>query len=202
MTCHPRGRDALFSPTTHCIIEKQIVLIYIEEGIASGSPTWSMTVAKQHINLSNILDLKQRAKAAGASEHDVSAFNQAFYALDQAVEQINGRATSFTMSSWNILNLVLEAEKWLDKHDLPKKVRPGARVFHRPSGPSANSYKYNAATTEVVLERRSSGWVLLEIKRGTVRPKQGATTRYIISETTRDVIVRNALAGTEVRSAA
>jgi hypothetical protein len=195
--------NASFSAANgHCVIDKPIDLIYIGSGNGSSSATWSMTVAKQQINLSNILDLQRRAKASDAGELDISAFNQAFHALDQALEQVNGRATSFTLSSWNILNLALEAEKWLDKHDLPKKARTGARVFHRPGGPSTKSYKYNAATTEVILERRSAGWVLLELKRGTVRPKQGATTRYIITEATRDVILRNALAGTEIRSAA
>lgn len=159
-------------------------------------------MATQLINLSNILELHKRAKDTDALSQDIATFNEAFKQLDQAVETVNGRATAFTLSSRNILDLADEAEKWLDRHDMPKKSRVGVRVFHRPAGPSAKSYKFRATTTEVVIVRRTSGWFLSEIKRGFVNPKQGATTRYIINEATRDVIVRNALAGTEIKAAA
>jgi len=159
-------------------------------------------MATQLINLSNILELHKRAKDTDALSQDIATFNEAFKQLDQAVETVNGRATAFTLSSRNILDLADEAEKWLDRHDMPKKSRVGVRVFHRPAGPSAKSYKFRATTTEVVIVRRTSGWFLSEIKRGSVNPKQGATTRYIINEATRDVIVRSALAGTEIKAAA
>jgi hypothetical protein len=159
-------------------------------------------MATQLINLSNILELHKRAKDTDALSQDIATFNEAFKQLDHAVETVNGRATAFTLSSRNILDLADEAEKWLDRHDMPKKSRVGVRVFHRPAGPSAKSYKFRATTTEVVIVRRTSGWFLSEIKRGSVNPKQGATTRYIINEATRDVIVRNALAGTEIKAAA
>lgn len=157
---------------------------------------------KQLINLSNILELQKKAKYTNATGDDIAAFNEAFERLNQAVENVNGRATAFTLSSRNILDLAADSEMWLDRHDMSKKSRVGVSVFHRPAGPSASSYKYRVATTEVVIVRRTSGWVLSEIKRGSVNPKQGATTRYVIDEATRDVIVRNALAGTEIKAAA
>jgi hypothetical protein len=92
-------------------------------------------------------------------------------ALNAALDKVNGKATSFTITcGGELMSIANRAEKKLEI--LPKAMRKGVKVSFRPSGPSANSYKYAAKSTHVTIERGSTGWFLTDVTEAHVNPKQ------------------------------
>ena len=88
-----------------------------------------------------------------------------------ALEKVNGRATSFTIrKAETVLRVAERAEAQLNA--LPKPDRVGAVAFYTPAGPTANSYKWGAASTQITLERFPTGWFLIGVERAEVYPKQ------------------------------
>jgi hypothetical protein len=120
--------------------------------------------------------------------------------IEAELEKINGKAHSQTITSYNEVQVVASrAEKSLDA--LPKADRVGAKLTYRPSGPSANSYKYTATSTLIRLERTSSGWFLTEVIKSQVNPKQSEFFEVTITEAQADEIKRRAIAGFRIRPA-
>ncbi len=91
-------------------------------------------------------------------------------AIEAALAAVNGRATTFTIkTAEQVARIVFKAEAIL-ANSLTKAARTGARVSYTPAGPSTKSYKQNAVSTTIGLERRAAGWVLIAIDRATVYP--------------------------------
>lgn len=76
---------------------------------------------------------------------------------------------------------------------MPKAARKGASLTFRPAGPSASAYKYRAITTLIVIERRATGWFLVNVQRDEVFAKQGGIYAMRITPEQRDEIARRAV---------
>jgi hypothetical protein len=72
-------------------------------------------------------------------------------------------------------------------------------VMFRPAGPSANSYKYNAKSTRVYLERGATDWFLVKVQEDAVRPKEKEFLHITISADQAAEIQRRALADFSVQ---
>jgi len=107
-------------------------------------------------------------------------------AVQDALDDINGNATAFTVSYANrVYEVSLTAERYLDEHDIPSSDRGGAKVTYRPAGPSANSYKYGAVSTEITLRRKSGSepvWYLDSVDRACVYPRNPERFKVTISD--------------------
>ena len=114
-------------------------------------------------------------------------------AINAELLKINGRAESFTVTCTNqILQAIKGAEQKLSA--IPKAQWRGAMVMFRPAGPSANSYKYNAKSTRVYLERGATDWFLVNIQPDAVSPKEKEFLHITISADQAAEIQRRALA--------
>lgn len=124
-------------------------------------------------------------------------------AIVEAFRAANARASSFTLTSPEAVNLAVETEERLASLGVPKADRSGATITRSSAGPSANSYKYSAAGTSFTLRRNSKGdYELVEVKRITVYPRQAERTHLTVSEKARNAIVRHALDGISVHAPA
>jgi len=97
-------------------------------------------------------------------------------AIESELRAINGKKDSHTFYlSHQIDNIAKEAEEKLELLSIPKKYRSGA-IYAAQSGeelPSA--YKYHASTTSVIIERKSTGWYIIDIKSTTLYPRTKPT---------------------------
>lgn len=102
--------------------------------------------------------------------------------LTRALEAVNGRAISFTITSeTDVAAAAVRAEKYLEKYDIPSRDRPGAKLIFRPAGPAVNAYRFGAISTEIELTRGGSGWYLTGAKRTSVYPRAGE--RFLVTIT-------------------
>jgi hypothetical protein len=122
-------------------------------------------------------------------------------AINTALDKVNGKANSFTISSGSeVVKISEAAEKRLAM--LPKAERKGAKAMFRPSGPNARSYGYNAKSTRVYMERGASGWFLTNIQPDSVSPKQPEMMHIEITPEQSAEIQRRAIANFHVKPAA
>ena len=113
--------------------------------------------------------------------------------LNAALDAVNGKAQTFTIRNGaEVVAIAKEFESMLDM--LPKDQRKGASASYKPAGPSANSYKYSAKSTRILLERRSSDWWLVGVIASTVEPKRPAQKSIQITRAQADEIATRALA--------
>ena len=114
-------------------------------------------------------------------------------AINAELLKVNGKAEAFTVICTNqILQAIKRAEEKLAA--LPKSQWKGAKVMFRPAGPSANSYKYNAKSTRVYLERGATDWFLVKVQEDAVSPKEKEFLYITISADQAAEIQRRAIA--------
>tara|TARA_R110000822_G_scaffold21722_8_gene68731 strand:+ start:1980 stop:2432 length:453 start_codon:yes stop_codon:yes gene_type:complete len=114
----------------------------------------------------------------------------------EALAAVNGKALSFTISSYSAVAAYAAAvETMLEQSQLPKAERNGVVAQIRPSGPSASAYKYPARSTTIRLERGPKDWFLVGASETTVYPREAKSIAVTISPAQRDTIAQKALAG-------
>lgn len=114
-------------------------------------------------------------------------------AIRAELDRVNGRANSFTINSaHDVERIAARAEKRLAM--LPKALRSGAKASYIPEGPSARAYKYEAKSTCVYVERRSSAWYLVDVRSTTVRPRDSESLTIHITPAQAAEIARRAVA--------
>ena len=117
----------------------------------------------------------------------------------EALASVNGKAVSFTISSYSaVAAYAAAAEKMLEQSQLPKDERHGVVAQIRPFGPSSRAYKYAAKSTTIRIERGLKDWFLVAVSETTVYPKEAESIAVTISPAQRDTIARKALAGYRV----
>jgi hypothetical protein len=116
-------------------------------------------------------------------------------AIQSALDEVNGTATTFTVRYANdVYHLALRAERHLKDHAVPESDRGGATVTYRPAGPYANAYKNSAISTTVTLTRAGSGfWYLTDVKRTKVYPRNAERFLVTITDRAASALVRRAL---------
>jgi hypothetical protein len=114
-------------------------------------------------------------------------------AIRAELDRVNGRASSFTIgSAMDVQRVTERAEKRLSM--LPKADRSGAKASYIPEGPSARAYKYEAKSTCVYVERRSSAWYLVDVRSTTVYPRDSESLTVHITPAQAAEIARRAVA--------
>jgi hypothetical protein len=118
--------------------------------------------------------------------------------IEKALDAVNGKASSFTITSaLKVADIAAEAELYLRDYNVAMSERGGADVTYRPAGPSANSYGYNSVSTRITLRRKSlSGdpvWLLTNVERVAVYPRQGRLFAVTISDRAAAHLVKRTL---------
>ncbi|MBJ7401892.1 MAG: hypothetical protein JHD07_00690 [Bradyrhizobium sp.] len=99
-------------------------------------------------------------------------------AIDAEFNDVNDKAIALRVyAPTMVVDAPQRADGYLAENGVPVPDRRAADVSNRPGGPTANSYKCGAASTEIKLHRRSGVmpvWYLDEFKRVTVYPRNPA----------------------------
>jgi hypothetical protein len=110
----------------------------------------------------------------------ISAENKA--AIEDALEEVNGQAWRHCFDRHSeIEDVVKAAERWLtDK--LPKKMWKGAECKMQSGTILAKAYRNSARTTTVRIERRASGWFLIDIQPSVLWPDSRPLQEFYLTE--------------------
>lgn len=91
--------------------------------------------------------------------------------INSELGKVNGKASAFAITStYEVLQAVRKAETRLKVSCLPKSMWNGTVFTYVPAGPTARSYKYNAASTLIRVERGANDWFLALIAKAAVSP--------------------------------
>ena len=111
-----------------------------------------------------------------------------------ALSAVNGRADRWTLQHYyQVANAADDAEDRLDDLGVLKKHRPGTRAVHVGGTPVRSKYS-GGITTKITLERRSSGWFLVDVERFESDGGAEETTLHLGPDAGR-AVVKAALAG-------
>ena len=103
--------------------------------------------------------------------------------LQAALDAVNGHARSHTAKIWDIRAEAEAAEAHLESLGIYKKDRKAARRI-LTSGKSIKSsrYAWYRAATTVSLERGTTAWFAVDIKRTEIDNRGGSSTTYLTPE--------------------
>ena len=95
-------------------------------------------------------------------------------AIESALSDVNERATTFVLTSLEDVKDAVEKVEAKLSGILPKAAHRGAGASFTGAGPGSSSYRNQAITTCIDIERRASGFFLTGVKRASVFPKTKA----------------------------
>ena len=102
--------------------------------------------------------------------------------INAAISEIEGKATARTLDADDIIKIAERStEQVAARTFLPKTRQVGAVVTYRMGINLPSSYKYAPEYTEVILERRKSGWFLVSARRARGAAKQAETFEISLS---------------------
>jgi hypothetical protein len=86
-------------------------------------------------------------------------------AINIVLGEINGKSLSHTANDKHVFELAELMEMKLEKFNLAKKYRAGARASSMSGGDVPNAYKYSRIVNTYTIERGSSDWFLIDAQR-------------------------------------
>jgi hypothetical protein len=101
--------------------------------------------------------------------------------LARALEAVNGAAVEHVFFAKHLFPLKDDAERRLLLL-LLKRDAVGARYRAISGHPVAGAYSYKRAATTVLLERRKTGWFLIEVEPIKLWPNQGGSRSLSLTE--------------------
>jgi len=82
--------------------------------------------------------------------------------------EINGKSLSHTANDKHVFELAELMEMKLEKFNIAKKDRAGARASSMSGGDVPNAYKYSRIVNTYTIERKSSEWFLVDAQQDEV----------------------------------
>lgn len=101
--------------------------------------------------------------------------------IQQELERVNGKASQSVMSSAEVVSHADKAEARLLGLIGFKKHAAGATFTARSGSPVSQAYRYSRTATAIKMERRNSGWWLINISRCQLNAYQGGETSISIT---------------------
>jgi hypothetical protein len=137
------------------------------------------------------------ARRSRASSETLEALaKDAMASMAPALGAANGRATMFTLSTREALEVAVWAEDRLADLQVPLGARAGTVVHATSAGPSAASYKYAAIGTKISFRRDTKGsWTLTAADQIKVYPKSTGKRWLVVTPVAREAIIENAMKG-------
>ncbi len=96
--------------------------------------------------------------------------------LEQQLQLAQGKATARTLDISDLFRASNLAEELLEEHSLPARLKPGATYYVGPEYMPC-AYGHAAASTVILLTRRTTGWELTSVERKSVSSLFGARSR-------------------------
>ena len=94
-------------------------------------------------------------------------------AIQAVLNAVNGKAKKHTITDAEDVDSFAYDVEWdLRNRGVTLKAMRGVIAIFTPAGPRAASYRYKAETTRIDIERRSSGWYLINVERVPISAKQ------------------------------
>jgi hypothetical protein len=112
-------------------------------------------------------------------------------AINQRLNQIQGKATVKILKFQGVLSIAADAEMQLDNLGIAKKFRSGASYSYCPPGPWAKSYQYGQGATKISLIRGAKAWFLSAVVRTKVYPLQKGVEKLVLTENQDQIAVGN-----------
>lgn len=111
--------------------------------------------------------------------------------IEAALREVNGRYGESKFVTYRQIEKCAEhGETTLDELGLFKCSRPGARLKATSGHEVPKSYNYKRPATEVVLERRDSGWYLVALARAVVYTQGGSKFVELTAEQDAEVVAK------------
>ena len=104
--------------------------------------------------------------------------------------EAEGRAQARTLNAADLIGIAEDIEKKTALSYLNKQQMTGARVTYRRGLSLPSSYKYRPEYTSVTIERRASGWFLVDAKRLPGNNKQAEIYSLTVSPDQDEEIIR------------
>jgi hypothetical protein len=101
--------------------------------------------------------------------------------LQAELDKLQAKCNARTKSADDIQAIATQAEERLESMGFPKNARVGATCLSYEAG-LPQSYKYQAETTLIGLERGVSGWFVIRLVRTIIWPKTPSTQTITLSE--------------------
>jgi hypothetical protein len=102
-------------------------------------------------------------------------------AITDALVAANGKACTHTFTANEIVDVALAAEFKVIALLGSKKDVVGARMFASSGDKLPNTYKWARQINTMRIERRSSGWWLIELSNDTLNDKSAGSTRLTLT---------------------
>ena len=116
-------------------------------------------------------------------------------AIRAALDAVNGRASSFTITEPNVVReIAQEVEALLDRSGVTQADRVGTVVAYIPAGPSARAYNHAAKSTWIMLRRFGKHeWRLVDVETCEVHPRQAERRSITINPEAAEAVQRHAM---------
>lgn len=115
-------------------------------------------------------------------------------AIKAALHAVNGRSVGHAYTEYSeVADIAAAAEKRLAELLPNLKAYKGARWAEVSGAPVANAYRYMRDATAVTIERKSSGWYLVDVRSVRVGKAGGGAGRLFLTEA-QDVLAKEKLA--------
>ena len=117
--------------------------------------------------------------------------------ITAALDAVQGKANARTLFAGSVSDLSDRAERQLERLNIPKKYREGARaIYFAADLPGA--YKYRAESTKIIVERGKASWYLVDVSRIAIYPKQKGVCQLQLTDQQLEVIMSSYKAGVEL----
>ena len=83
--------------------------------------------------------------------------------IQSALDLVNGRSKAHTFSAHEIFDLVKRFDREFEYLSIPKTKRSGAKIYAISGDKLPSAYKYSRTVNSVTIERRASGFYLVDI---------------------------------------
>lgn len=106
--------------------------------------------------------------------------------IDKALAKVNDQARAHTYGSmWDLTRLVKNAERQLSDYGIPKKIWKGVSIRSTSGDKVPNAYDRKGHTriaTHVIIDRKATGWFLVNVQKTTVWQEGGGTGLHLTAE--------------------
>ena len=117
--------------------------------------------------------------------------------ITAALDAAQGKANARILFAGAVSDLAERAERELERLNIPKKYREGARaVFFEADLPGA--YKYKAETTRIMVERGKTAWYLVHVSRIDIYPREKGRNHLVLADQQLDIIMSSYREGIEL----
>lgn len=113
--------------------------------------------------------------------------------LSAALATIQGTARADILVGNDLLHFAEAAERKLEQAGIAASYRAGAALHVTPSGPSCTAYKYARLGTAVHLERKASGWVIVDALRQKAWPRQQGRQQLTLTPRQKQLVLKHVM---------